>query len=397
MQQLDGTIRSYPWGSRTMMARLQGRPCPTERPEAELWFGAHPMSPSTVGGNSLLDVIAEDPVGCLGERVSRRFNSELPFLLKILAAEEPLSLQAHPSLRQAREGFARENEAGIELSAPQRNYRDANHKPELAVALTTFTAMAGFRPITQTRDLLRGLECPALERYITMLDTDPSDAEAEEESLRALLTTWITIPTNVREELLDAVMAAVKRRAPRGDWTDEVMRNVLSLNERYPGDSGILGALLLNHVTLQPGEAIHLAAGQLHAYIHGLGVEIQANSDNVLRGGLTSKYVDVPELVRVLNFHSLDNPRTVPATDETQSRWTYEVPIPDFLLHRIPEVRGEQIDEDGPVIALCTGGRVHLDNGEETVDLGPGEAAWIPAKDPAVWASGGGELFIATA
>lgn len=397
MQQLDGTIRSYPWGSRTMMARLQGRPCPTERPEAELWFGAHPMCPSTVAGRSLLEVIEEDPEGCLGSRVAERFGSSLPFLLKILAAEEPLSLQAHPSLEQAQEGFARENAAGIDLTAPQRNYRDANHKPELAVALTEFTAMAGFRPLAATRDLLRSLECPALERYIAMIDTEHATDAAEEESLRALLTTWITIPAGVREELLAAVMEAVERRGERGDWTDEVLRNIATLAERYPGDSGILGALLLNHVTLQPGEAIHLAAGQLHAYIHGLGVEIQANSDNVLRGGLTSKYVDVPELVRVLDFHSLENPRNTPEFDEDHHRWTYQVPVPDFLLHRVPEAQDTLIDEDGPVIAMCTGGTVHLDNGAETVDLAPGEAAWIPAKDPAVRASGGGELFIATA
>ncbi|MBZ8176867.1 mannose-6-phosphate isomerase, class I [Corynebacterium poyangense] len=403
MQQLDGTIRSYPWGSRTMLAALQGRPVPADRPEAELWLGAHPMSPSTVAGRPLTEVIAQDPEGCLGRRVAQRFDNKLPFLLKLLAAEEPLSLQAHPSLAQAQDGFTRENEQNIDVRDPKRNYRDANHKPELTVALSPFKAMAGFRPLALTRELLTSLNCPELDRYLAMVDAPSEDPEVEEENLRALFTTWITIPTGVRETLVAAIIRAAKNYQPQKNWIDEVISNLLLLQERYPGDSGILGALLLNHLTLEPREAIHLAAGQLHAYIHGLGVEIQANSDNVLRGGLTSKYVDVPELVRVLDFHSLADPRTNPVHLPDQPGEIYHVPIPDFVLHRIAQAEDITIDFDGPVIGLCTAGILNLRtqgapaSDESELQLHPGQAVWIPADDPAITLSGGGEFFIATA
>lgn len=382
MQQLTGTIRAYPWGSRTLIAGLRGLDTPTDRPEAELWFGAHPAAPSTIDGTPLTEIIAADPVAALGERVLAEHGESLPFLLKLLAADEPLSLQAHPSAEQAKEGFAREDNEGIPLTAPNRDYKDLNHKPELIVALTDFTAMAGFRPLAQTRELFEALDCEVLNRYLTMIDGNP---EAEAENLRALFTTWITIPGKARRELIDALVASAQPLLERADWIGQVLRNVVGLQERYPGDAGVLGALLLNHLQLEPGEAIYLGAGQLHAYIQGMGVEIMANSDNVLRGGLTSKYVDVPELVRVLDFHSLADPVVEPQDG------TYQVPATEFCLTRVAAADDFLIDHDGPAIALCTSGRVQL--GEQT--LSPGDAVWIPANFPAVSATGGGELFLA--
>ncbi|RNE48755.1 mannose-6-phosphate isomerase, class I [Corynebacterium alimapuense] len=383
MQRLTGLPRAYPWGSRTLIPGLRGLPVPSANPEAELWFGAHPTSPSTVEGRPLTDVIAEDPDAALGERVTAQFGAQLPFLLKLLAAAEPLSLQAHPSEEQAREGFERENSLGILINAGHRNYRDPSHKPELIVALTEFNAMAGFRPIERTRELFSALSCPQLDRYLTILD--PS---SETNSLRGLFTTWITIPVAARVELIDAVVEAAKDQLDRGDWISGVLKTVLELQERYPGDIGVLGALLLNHITLNPGEAIYLDAGQLHAYVRGMGVEVMANSDNVLRGGLTSKYVDVPELVKVLNFCSLADPRVHPVEGE------YQVPTSEFRLIR-RELEAEHswsIEHDGPAVALCTAGTVRLGD----MDLTPGEAAWIPAHDPAVVASteDAGEVFL---
>lgn len=407
MKLLTSAARNYSWGSRTLIPTLLGEP-EAQSPVAELWFGAHPADPSTIEGEKLDEIIAADPQGQLGQRVADKYGAGLPFLLKILAAAEPLSLQAHPSKQQAEEGFARENAAGIDLTASNRNYKDDNHKPELIVALTEFYAMAGFRPLAQTRSLFAALDCEELAHYEGMLDTDPA---AEGDSLRALFTTWITIPGAKRKELISAVVAAGERLRSNqaGEpWMATVMATVAKLNEQYPGDIGVLGALLLNHIVLQPGEAIYLDAGQLHAYVSGLGVEIMANSDNVLRGGLTPKFVDVPELVKVLTYQAAEDPR-VDLKDAAETggikgaeAWSYPVPIEEFLLDRV-ELSGEEsveVDSDGPMIVLCTSGSVALSNAEaENVSLGAGHAAWIPASDPAatVRSTGGedAEVFIA--
>ncbi|MDO5511655.1 mannose-6-phosphate isomerase, class I [Corynebacterium sp.] len=384
MQKLTGTPRSYPWGSRTLIPELRGEPTPSSRPEAEVWFGAHPTGTSLIDDRPLTDIIAADPAAALGDRVLRDFGDGLPFLLKLLGAAEPLSLQAHPSAAQAREGFERENEQRIPLNAPNRNYRDPSHKPELVVALTDFHAMVGFRPLEKTRELFAALQCPELDRYLTILDP-----RSEEDSLRGLFTTWITIPSAARIALIDAVIAAAQSELDRGDWISDVLRTVLELQDRYPGDIGVLGALLLNHLVLAPGEALYLDAGHLHAYVSGLGVEIMANSDNVLRGGLTSKYVDVPELVRILNFHSVHDPVV------TRVEGEYQVPAAEFRLfrHDLAAAEAFTFTHDGPAIALCTAGEVQLGN----LGLRPGEAAWIPASDPAWEVSSveGGQLFIA--
>ncbi|QGU03915.1 mannose-6-phosphate isomerase, class I [Corynebacterium comes] len=386
MQKLTGTLRSYPWGSRTLIPELRGLPSPSDRPEAELWFGAHPVGSSTIQDRALTDIIAEDPVAALGTRVYEQYGDNLPFLLKILAAAEPLSLQAHPSADQALEGFERENRLGIPLNAGNRNYRDPRHKPELVVALTDFHAMAGFRPLHQTLELFAVLACAELDRYLTILDP-----ASEADSLRGLFTTWITIPSAARRRLIDGIVSSARTLLERGDWISDVLATVLELQERYPGDIGVLGALLLNHLHLSPGEALYLDAGHLHAYVSGLGVEVMANSDNVLRGGLTSKYVDVPELVRILDFRSVCDPVVTPVGGE------YIVPASEFRLLHGCVAEGDEltVEHDGPSIALCTSGSISL--GE--LELKPGEAVWIPASSPACVATStsAGELFIARA
>ena len=224
-------------------------------------------------------------------------RANLPYLLKVLAADEPLSLQAHPSAAQAAEGFARENAAGIPVDAPTRNYRDASHKPELICALTEFHALVGFREIAQTLALLRALDVAELAPHVALLAAQPDAA-----GLRALFTTWITLPQSVLDRAVPALQTACVRLAQQGREFAREARMALELSERYPGDAGVLAALLLNLVVLAPGEALYLPAGNLHAYLSGAGVELMANSDNVLRGGLTSKHVDVAELLRVLDF-----------------------------------------------------------------------------------------------
>ncbi|WP_276651109.1 mannose-6-phosphate isomerase, class I [Corynebacterium vitaeruminis] len=385
MQLLQPSTQNYAWGSRELISGLRGEE-PSAHPEAELWYGAHPGAATHLadGSATLAEYIEEDPEGQLGRRCRNEFGDSLPFLLKILAAGAPLSLQAHPSKSQAEEGYARENDLGIALSASNRNYKDDNHKPELLVALTEFHAMAGFRPLDKTLEMLRAIDCAELDRYLGMLDEEG----AEEDNLRALFTTWITIPSTARHSLIDAVDAAIRKRLPKleGTWMYGPLANILDLNDRYPGDVGVLGALLLNYIVLQPGQAIYLDAGNLHAYVKGLGVEIMANSDNVLRGGLTSKYVDVAELVRVLKFRSLANP-VVKVNDGH-----YEVPINEFDLRRVDIDGPRSIDHDGPVIVLVTEGAISA--GSQA--LGPTQAVWVSADEPAVTLDGKGTAFIAT-
>ncbi|WP_087116078.1 mannose-6-phosphate isomerase, class I [Corynebacterium urinipleomorphum] len=375
MELLTPALQTYPWGSRTLLAQLRGEDSPAASPQAELWFGAHPAAPATVGEVGLDDVIADDPVDALGPAVRGEFGDSLPFLLKILAADSPLSIQAHPTAAQARAGFEAENAAGIPLDAPQRNYKDPNHKPELLVALTPFRALAGLRAVERTLALFDHLDCPELSRYSAMLHTAD-----QEEGLRALFTTWISLPRVKRVEVIEGVRGCVDKRsfAHAPLWMREAVRCFDQLAHAYPGDVGVLASLLLNYIELAPGEALYLGAGRLHAYVEGMAVEIMANSDNVLRGGLTTKHVDVPELVRITDFTPLDDPRV--GDSAAGGAHDFDVPVRDFRLTRYELAPGDGFDvaTSGPAIVLCTGGTANCG----PLELTPGSAAWIPASDP---------------
>lgn len=388
MQLLNSATRTYSWGSKTLIPHLQGKAV-SNYPIAELWYGAHPGGPATVEDEPLNAIIAADPQAALGENVAAEFDNKLPFLLKILSADEPLSLQAHPSKEQALQGFARENSQGVAMDAPQRSYKDDNHKPELIVALTDFYAMAGFRPLVHTCELFDALDCEELNRYARMHIADGRLTQDEEaDSLRALFTTWITIPATTRRELIAALMECSKQLLETlhsDSWMRPVLETLIDLDELYPGDVGVLGALLLNHVQLSPGEAIYLDAGQLHAYVRGLGVEIMANSDNVLRGGLTPKHVDVPELVKVLSFNTIADPRVeqISLSDSAQVM-DYPVPVNEYALTRCDLKAGQEVttESDGPAIILCTEGSLQLTAQDGTyLELSPSDAAWVPADD----------------
>jgi mannose-6-phosphate isomerase len=385
---LRGAVRTYAWGSRTAIADFTGRPSPTTHPEAELWFGAHPGDPAWLetdeGERSLLDTLRDDPEGQLGSAVCNRFDNTLPFLLKVLAADEPLSLQAHPSAEQAAEGYAREERQGIPVSAPTRNYRDRSHKPELLVALDEFEALAGFRAAARSVELMRALNVSDLDPYVSLL-ADQSDADG----LRALFTTWITAPQPDLDVLVPAVIDGAIQYVRSGKKTFAAeAKTVLELGERYPGDAGVLASMLLNRISLKPGEAIYLPAGNLHAYLHGVGVEVMANSDNVLRGGLTPKHVDVPELLRVLDFAPAADDLIRPKITSEGMELVYNTPAPEFAVSVLcldGEHLGHEVDaptrHDGPQILLCTEGStvVHAKGGKITMEKG--SAAWVAADD----------------
>lgn len=387
MELLRNAVRPYAWGSRTTIPELLGREVPAPHPEAELWMGAHPGDPSKLTGpdgteRSLLEVVEADPVGQLGEQVARRWNNRLPFLLKILAVEEPLSMQAHPSAEQSAEGHAREEAAGIPRDAANRNYPDPMAKPELVCALTEFHALAGFREADRTIKLLRSVETPGLAKYTELLAAQP-DADG----LRALFTTWITLPQATLDELLPEVLdACVLHVKDHGEF-DAECRTVLELGEAHPRDAGVLAALLLNRLTLSAGEAIYLPAGNLHLYLHGTAVEILANSDNILRCGLTPKHVDVPELLRVVDFTCCDMPVLTGVDSECGA--VYHTDAPQFELSRRDWAVGEttelRVPSGLPQILLCTAGSVSVRADDGTVrELSRGQSLWLAASDPAV-------------
>jgi len=385
---LRGALRTYAWGSRTAIAEFTGRPSPTAHPEAELWFGAHPGDPAWLetesGDQSLLEAVRSDPEGQLGTAVCKRYGDALPFLMKVLAADEPLSLQAHPSAQQAAEGYAREERRGIPVSSPIRNYRDRSHKPELLVALGTFEALAGFRPASKSVEWLRALEVSDLDPFVNLLAGQP-DADG----LRALFTTWITAPQPDLDVLVPAVIDGAINyvRAGSKQFAAEA-KTVLELGERYPGDAGVLASLLLNRLTLRPGEGIYLPAGNLHAYLHGVGIEVMANSDNVLRGGLTPKHVDVPELLRVLDFTPASEATLRPKTSHDGMETVYDTPAPEFSVSVLGidgDLLGHEVDapsrHDGPQILLCSEGSAVVHAKSSVVTLERGGAAWVSADD----------------
>ena len=404
MHELVGALRSYAWGSRTALAQLCGREVPSAHPEAELWFGAHPADPAKIvsdgGSRSLLELLETDPNRELGS-VAPEFGGRLPFLVKILAAEEPLSLQAHPSADQARYGFDRENHSRVPLDSPMRNYRDDSHKPELVVALDRFEALAGFRDPLRTVQLLNSLAVPELVQYTELLAAQPDSG-----GLRTLFTTWITLPqamlATLLPKVLDGCVRYLKNTDPAGSpkqFAAEA-QTALELAEAYPGDAGVLAALLLNRLTLEPGQGLFLAAGSLHAYLRGMGVEIMANSDNVLRGGLTPKHVDVPELLRVLDFEPLRLPIVDPEPTGPES-FRYCTPASEFALRRFELAEGAEpvdIPRTGPGIMLVTAGTVLLSQHGAQLPVTAGSAAWISATDTDIRAcavGGPAQLFCA--
>jgi mannose-6-phosphate isomerase len=383
MRLLRNPVRGYAWGSRTEIARLQGRPVPSPTPEAELWVGAHPADPSRVEpeGAPLTEVIAAAPARVLGPAVVAEFGPRLPYLLKLLAAAAPLSLQAHPDPAQAAAGFAAEEAARVPRGAPHRRYVDASHKPELLVAVSPFRALCGFRAPAAAADLLAGLAVARLE---------PAVAALRRGGLEAAVRALLSFPAPERPVLVREVATAAAAAGEGYGLVGDLAR-------RYPDDVGVVVALLLNDVRLQPGEAIFMPAGNLHAYLHGTGVEIMAASDNVLRGGLTPKYVDVAELLRVLRFHRLPDPvlRPVPVRPGVV---TWPVPVREFALHRVsvgPHVPDAELDLAGPVTVLCLAGRVRADDGAAAVDLGPGRAGFAPAGSP-VRITGDGVAYVAS-
>lgn len=368
---MQNPIQGYDWGSHDSLTTLFGIANPQGKPQAELWMGAHPngCSDVVVAGQTqkLSTLIERAPAAVLGEATLARFGS-LPFLFKVLCAEKALSIQVHPSKAQAEAGFAKEEAAGIDAKASNRNYKDPNHKPELVFALTPYQAMNGFRAIPAILALFERVNLPAIADLTAALAACQNEA-----GLQHFFHQLLVLEGARKEEALAGLLAFASEHQD-----EETFALITSLAAQYPGDVGLFSPLLLNVVTLKPGQAMFLDACTPHAYVRGTGLEIMANSDNVLRAGLTPKYIDVAELLDCTRCQAKPDDQILLAPHVEGSVQHFEVPVPDFTFSVYPA--GEhQLTTASAEILFAIDATVILKRGDETLRLEKGQSAFIPA------------------
>jgi mannose-6-phosphate isomerase len=374
MQRLQGAIQRYDWGTIEAIPDLLGRPS-DGRPFAEYWLGAHPSAPAEVDGQRLDDYLDGRPE-VIGAVSRARFGDQLPYLVKVLSARHALSLQAHPSREQAEEGFAREEAAGVALSAPERTYRDSWPKPEILIALDEFHTLSGFRDPRHTDALFTGLGVAEQLASVIGPLTERRGAAALAEVFLDVLSL-----DGERAELSELVCAAAMQHKDDPGEIGDFARTVIELDEVFPSDPSILAALLLNRVVLQPGEAVFVRAGQMHAHLRGTGVEIMANSDNVIRGGLTAKHVDVEELIKVVGFEAEDPQITHPKTLAPGIEH-YAADCPEFEVWRITGEITDALPGAGSArVLLMVDGSATLSGPDDELTLNRGEAAFLAADE----------------
>ncbi len=389
---LRNPIQRYAWGSRETLQALLGAPRPSDEHWAELWIGAHARAPSEVlvGGawRSLRAWIEERPAPVLGARVAARFGAQLPFLLKVLAAEQPLSPQVHPDAERAALGWAEEEAARVPLGDPARRYADPNPKPELVCALGRFEALCGFRPSDEIRTRAAALHA---ERLLAVLARTPRDAPPG-----AILARLLRLPAPERR----AIASELAARAACAASPDPALAWIARLHAAHPGDVACAAPLLLHHVRLEEGEALRLRPGDLHGYLGGTALEIMASSDNVLRAGLTTKHVDVEELLRVLDLEAAPPARIAPGAAE-RGESVYEASTEWFRLSRLrPHAAGPLTlaVEHGAEVLLCLEGRCELTTADAApaLSLGRGEAVFLTGETPGYELLGDATLARAT-
>lgn len=370
---LDNVIQNYAWGSRDSIHELFGINNPDHQPQAEIWMGAHPNGCSKLGetGEPLSDVIEHNKMDVLGGYTASRFG-ELPFLFKVLAAETPLSIQVHPNKQKAQQGFERENQQGIPLDAANRNYKDPNHKPELVYALTFYKAMNGFRPIADIVALFKEANIPSLAQEIADLEK-----RADSAALKEFFTAIMSLE-GARKEVALAELEAAHNRPAKTMMGREALQYSAEFKQHYPGDIGLFSPLMLNTVELAPGEAMFLYAEIPHAYIQGTGLEIMANSDNVLRAGLTPKYIDVAELIDNTKFEPIKPEHIRLAPVPREGKMSYPIPVDDFgfdILTATDESKSQYLRS--AEILFCVEGEVTVTSEGQQLTLKPGESLFV--------------------
>ncbi len=370
---LDNVIQDYIWGSKTSIASLFEIENPNNAHQAEIWMGAHPNGCSKRDNDKALlsELIKAQPEAFLGQRTTEQYG-ELPYLLKVLAAAKPLSIQVHPEKSRAAAGFEKENQAGIPVTAGNRNYKDPNHKPELVYALTPYLAMNGFRVFEEIISLFEQASVPSLEAELAALKSNPESSQ-----LKAFFAAVMSLEGEARDTALSELLENIESKG-QTEPAKQAFAMVVEFHAEYPTDIGLFAPLMLNLIELQPGEAMFLFAETPHAYLRGTGMEIMANSDNVLRAGLTPKFIDVPELIDNTKFEPIpfDTLKTAPVVEG--NRTCFPVPVEDFKIDILTSTdQAASLNTESGEILFCLTGNVTVKTGQESVALKSGESVFI--------------------
>ncbi len=378
---LNNPVQNYAWGSKTAFQNLFAIENPNQEPQAEIWMGAHTNGCSTIhveGKEVLLsDFINKDKSGILSSKTKKQFG-ELPFLFKVLAVEKATSIQVHPSKEEAEKGFANEDALGVARSASNRNYRDHNHKPELVYALTPYQALNGFRSFTDIVSLfsivLEKVEIPSIQRLLENFKEDMTPS-----GLEAFFAGVLCLEGRDKDTSIKSLIRYAER-SQQSNIQDDLCALILELEKSYPGDIGLFAPLMLNVITVAPGEAIYLDARTPHAYLKGAGVEIMANSDNVLRAGLTPKHIDVDELVKCTLFEEKPSNSLLLEPIVEGYKRSYPVPVHDFKFDCFIQADGAAVKVDSAEIVFAIDSYAHLEHiSGETMIINRGESVFIPA------------------
>ncbi len=388
---LKNTVQHYSWGTKDFIPGLLGIDNLDGEPFAELWMGSNPRGESLVEEKGsavpLSELISRSADDVLGKNVSAKFGGSLPFLFKVLSAGTPLSIQAHPDKKAAEEGFRRENELGIPLDAFNRNYKDDNHKPEIICALTPFTAMCGFRSPSEIDSMFSETGSTFYGNQLAPLLKDRTT-----NGLRSFFTRYMKLSRDEVSLIIGEVITwAEKEESPEA-------RLIVEFSKLHPGDHGVLSPLFLNVFELKPLQALYQGPGELHAYVRGSGIELMANSDNVLRGGMTSKNVDVDELLKILNFN-FGKPQIIEAAEKAPCEFFYDTPVGEFLLERIyldDSCSGVQRFPASAEIIICTEGRGEIKTDDYGLSFFRGDSFFIPASVSSYNLEGSFECFAAS-
>jgi mannose-6-phosphate isomerase len=370
---MDNKIQNYDWGSRTAIQDLFGFTNDNHQPQAEIWMGTHPNGCSMIkkGAShiSLSELIEPNPSAFLSPETSNAYG-DLPFLFKILAADKALSIQVHPDKQDAELGYASEQKRGVPLDAFNRNYKDANHKPELVYALTDYQAMNGFRPFDEILFAFHQCAIPEISEYLDQFERNPN-----QQGLRTFFVALLSMQEARKTNALDHLLSYAA-----SNKTLETCELILSLSQQYPNDVGLFAPFLLNIITLKPGEAMFLSARTPHAYIKGTGLEIMANSDNVLRAGLTHKYIDIKELVKCTDFIPKPSDSLLTRAEIKGGEHHFPVPVQDFKFSIYHAPKQQQVAMSSAEILMPIDDELilHADSGE-TLTLGKGQSAFVPA------------------
>ncbi|GEA52117.1 mannose-6-phosphate isomerase [Vibrio inusitatus NBRC 102082] len=370
---LDNKIHNYAWGSKNDMRELFGIANPESKPQAELWMGVHPNGCSKLAGTDTLlsTFIDTDKTANLGTYTTARFGT-LPFLFKVLSAKSPLSIQVHPNKINSEAGYDRENALGIPLGASNRNYKDRNHKPELVYALTPYKALNGFRPIENILQMFTLIDLPSLSESLKDFRNRPNN-----DGLKDFFKTIMHLEEKKRRQAINELL-----RFSEKSQTNESLSDALifctEFHVEYPFDVGVFSPLFLNTLHLCPGDAMFLHAETPHAYIKGTGLEIMANSDNVLRAGLTEKHIDRDELIANINFSSMLPERLLLEPISRKNKLVYPIPVDDFRFDILTS--GEEWNEEytrSAEIVFCIDGAVTIENNGHQTILAPGDSVFI--------------------